>query len=51
VGESEEEQDPMRLLGEIPLIAPCIGRRRLVKVLEGYHGRNVTRSPRHHRLI
>jgi len=44
VGESEEDRELMRLMDEIYLIDPCIGTRRLVKVLERDHGRKVNRK-------
>lgn len=44
VGESEDDRELMRLMDEIYLIDPCIGTRRLVKVLERDHGRKVNRK-------
>jgi putative transposase len=44
VGESEEDRELMRLMDEIYRIDPCIGTRRLVKVLERDHGRKVNRK-------
>lgn len=44
VGESEEDRELMRLMDKIYLIDPCIGTRRLVKVLERDHGRKVNRK-------
>jgi transposase-like protein len=44
VGESEEDRELMRLMDEIYLIDPCIGTRRLVKVLERDHGRKANRK-------
>jgi putative transposase len=43
-GESEEDRERMRLMDGIYLIDPCIGTRRLVKVLERNYGRKVNRK-------
>jgi putative transposase len=44
VPESEDDRRLMRLMDEIYLVDPCIGTRRLVKVLERDHGEKVNRK-------
>ncbi len=42
--QSEESRELTHLMDEIYLMDPCIGSRRLVKVLERDHGRKVNRK-------